>query len=231
MRWFALIIALAGCMTMTNDIKANPPPAYGGYEAGWGMNPTNWEQAGGSFTSGLLLYDPTGASPGWVCGWNPVQALTPPAITLELWVEMNMVCTYEHTSYQWHRLGNQGEWIIFVIQGTTSSNNGLFARLVPQNDPLTYLKFREDIFGNPGGSWLDRQLSWCARWGDGLVYGQNVQWGWTYIFPDPVSGALSMGPIPDCDHWFEFKGCFRVPYHQADGYYSLTFGSTLEPAL
>ena len=107
LRLFASILILTSVAVMAN---ATPPPAHGGYQSGWGMNPTNWENESGSF-SAMGLYDPnyTGGGASWVVGWNPTAYINYAPITLELWIEMYMLLTYEYTSYQWHRLGNSGE--------------------------------------------------------------------------------------------------------------------------
>lgn len=205
---------------------STPPPAQGGYQAGWGMNPTNWQKTTGSF-SAWGIYDPVGGSGGdpWVVDYSfpggvPVY-IDYADITLELWVEMYALQTYEYTSYQWHRLGDNAETITFVIQGILKSNNGQYVSLMRGAEDLTHLYFREDIFGRTGPDYgTDIPISWEGRWGEGTVYGSSVQWGWEPLTPDG-EGDLNIGPIPSCDHWFQFKGSFSLDYHVDDGYYSL----------
>lgn len=214
---------------------ANPPPAYGGYNAGWGMNPNNWQTTTGSFNSGTVIYDPLGPLGGnsWVVGYNaglPIYLVYTP-ITMELWVEMYMIQTYQYTSYQWHRIGNTPEHICFYIQGTVESNNGQYVSLTADGvDPLTALKFRENIFGNttPGPTCGDIPITWRTRWGTGLTYGADIVQDWAMDTPDPDVTLL----IPDpCNHWYQFEGCFDLAYHVCDGYYSLTSAGCPAPVM
>jgi hypothetical protein len=213
-------------------VNATPPPANGGYLPGWGMNPTNWNNYSGSFTA-WGIYDPlVGGGNGWVVGYGignaPIYIQYAP-ITLELWIEMYALQTYHYTSYQWHRLGNAAEHICFTIEGLVQSNNGQYVSLVRGQQDLTNLWFIHDIFDRTGiqyGSNLP--LTWMGRWGRGLIYGSEVQWGWELLTPGPDLTMLIGEP---CDHWFQFEGCFDIPYHQADGYYNLTMAGCPAPEL
>ena len=219
-----------------------PPPAQGGYQGGWGMNPTNWEASSGSF-SAWGLYNPSyvGGGDAWIVDWtdplNPVYIEYAP-ITLELWIELYCLQTYQYTSYQWHRLGNLEETICFSITGSAQSNSPLYAGLTRQEQDLTNLYFIEDIFGRttagsfpPGYPYqtADIPISWRARWGRGLAVGENIQWGWETVVPDPDDLMVTI--TEPCDHWFEFEGCFTIPYHQPDGYYMLTMGGCPGPGM
>ena len=86
-------------------VNAAPPPAppYGEGGADWGMTWYDWDNHTGSWSSGLALYDPNApelAGYGWVVTWNPTAYINYAPITLELWIEMYMLLTYEYTSYQ-----------------------------------------------------------------------------------------------------------------------------------
>ncbi len=225
-----LILALMLVTLVVFVANATPPPAQGGYLPGWGMNPTNWQTATGSFSS-WGLYDPLygGAGAAWVVGWLPTVYITYAPITLELWIEMYCLQTYHYTSYQWHRLGNLAETISFVIEGTIQTNNGQYVQLMQGTQALTNLWFVHNIFG--GNSPIPAPnipITWQGRWGLGLVYGANTLWGWQTLTPDPDLTML----IPDpCDHWFQFEGTFVIPYHQPDGYYSLTMAGCPAPVM
>ena len=204
----------------------NPPPAYGGYQAGWGMNPNDWDNHTGSF-SAWGLWNPVASGPqgaDWVVGYDwpggaPVY-IDYTDITLELWIEMYALQTYEYTSYQWHRVGDNAETITFYVQGLLKSNSGQYVSLMRGTEDLGYLYFREDIFGRVGATYgSDIPITWRARWGNGLAYGQYVQEDWQTLTPG--TGDLDIGPIPSCDHWFQFEGSFHLAYHVNDGYYSL----------
>jgi hypothetical protein len=224
------VIAFAG-----TAFAQTVPPAHGGYSAGWGLNPNNWNNYTGSYNSGLALYDPLGAGAG--AGWNVFPSGNPivyDPITLELWIEMYMIQTYYYTSYQWHRLGNAAETVTFTIDGTVMSNNGQYIQLIAGTDPMTHLYWRHNIFGGGtmgvGGSnnARDIPISWEYRWGDGLTIGSSQIVGWTSYTPDPDITFL----IEDaCDHWYQFRGSFDLVYHEADGYYSLTLAGCPAPTL
>ena len=214
----ASILILASVAVMAN---ATPPPAHGGYQPGWGMNPTNWETLTGSF-SAWGLYDPnyTGGGASWVVGWNPTAYINYAPITLELWIEMNMLLTYEYTSYQWHRLGDAAETISFTIDGTISSNDAQIVLMAPEPGwDLAYLHFQENIFGGSSTTRDQIPIIWEIRWGEGLVIGENIVEDWRY--PQFMCGNMMIGCIPACDHWFQFRGTFSLNYHEGDGYYKL----------
>jgi hypothetical protein len=219
-----------------------PPPAHGVYQGGWGMNPTNWDAASGSF-SAWGLYDPLHGGDGdaWVVDWtdpNNLIYIDYAPITLELWIELYCMQTYHYTSYQWHRLGNQEETICFTVTGSAQCNNAVYCALTKKNQDLTHIYFVEDIFGRTNYGPLppsypnptaDIPIAWQARWGRGLMVGENVQWGWNTVVPDPDDLRISINE--PCDHWFEFEGCFTIPYHQPDGYYMLEMGGCPGPEL
>ena len=224
---------------------AVPPPPQGDHPAGWGMNPTVWELRSSSFTE-WGIYDPLENGSGAGAYSQGVQlAQEPPEkqqlryrnlnprypahrpvnsapIFLELWIESYMLLTYECTGYQWHRLGDANETIVFLVQGTTQSNTEIQVTLMPGTDPLTHIKFVEDIYGRGDPQFgSDLEINWRARWGSGLLPGENVQWGWQIVTPESGTGVLGLSQIPPCDHWFQFEGSFEIPYHQPDGYYRL----------
>ena len=229
-RLFAILITLAFAEVTAN---ATPPPAQGGYQAGWGMNPTNWQSQSGSF-SAWGLYDPnhTGGGASWVVGWNPTTYITYAPITLELWIEMNMLLTYQYTSYQWHRLGNAAETITFSIDGTISSNDAQVVGMSPVSGyNLSYLQFQHNIFGGSSTTRTQIPITWLVRWGEGLVIGQNIVQPWTNPYWFCGAMLLSNSGIPLCDHWFQFQGTFSLVYHEADGYYKLEIASCPYPEI
>lgn len=220
---------------------AIPPPPHGGYNGGWGMNPTMWNAVSGSFYA-WGLYDPnfTGCD-GWVVNWDPMEYIEYSPISLQLWIEMYAITTYHYTSYQWHRLGNQEECIEFIIEGAVQSNNAQRVAIKEINTPLTHLFFIEDIFGNPSPGLLppgypnpnaDIPITWYGRWGRGLEYGENQVYPagqeWLELC---VPACLTMLITEPCDHWFQYKGEFCIPYHQPDGYYRLEMAGCPEPIL
>jgi hypothetical protein len=232
-----LIIAFAIMFAFAVGAQAsalNPPPAQGGYLAGWGMNPNNWDATSGSYTA-WGIYNPlyVGGGAAWVVGYgvgNVPIYITYAPITLQLWIEMYCLQTYHYTSYQWHRLGNLQENICFIVEGTIQSNNGQFISLTRGTEDLDKLYFRENIFGgaSPGPPAPNLALLWQGTWGNGLVYGVTPVWGPNPITPNPNVTMLIDVP---CDHWFQFQGCFTIPYHQPDGYYSLTMAGCPAPLL
>jgi hypothetical protein len=227
----ALLALSIPCLVYADALY--PPPAHGAYGAGWGMNPTNWSETSGSFYAwGLYdpLHDPQGGD-AWVVGWDPVTYIDYADITLELWIEMYSMQTYHYTSYQWHRLGDAEETINFCIEGLIQSNNGQYISLMYAGEDLNYLHFVEDIFGRTGPDYgTDIPIVWDAAYGTGDVYGTNILWeGFSLQFGP--EDDVTIGPIPACDHWFQFCGEFYLPYHIDDGYYSLLMGGCPAPEM
>jgi hypothetical protein len=226
-----LIASIMAICLVAFAAQATPPPAYGGYGPGWGMEPFTWQTTSGTFSS-WGLYDPNyvGGGDAWVVAWNPTTYITYAPITLELWIEMYCLQTYQYTSYKWHRLGDQLESVCFTIDGTIQSNNGQYISLTKGTDALDHLWFRQNIFGgNTPSPAPDIPIAWRARWGDGLVVGTGVRWGWDSVDPDPDDITILIDE--PCDHWFQFEGCFEIAYHQPDGYYSLTMAGCPSPVM
>ncbi|MBD3233000.1 MAG: hypothetical protein GF315_04685 [candidate division Zixibacteria bacterium] len=232
-----LILLIGIFLIIPMTANATPPPAHGAYQGGWGMNPNNWQTTTGSF-SAWGLYDPDGGGggAGWIVDWsdpNNPGYIDYEEITLELWIEMYSLQTYHYTSYQWHRLGDEEEEICFIIEGLIQSNNGQYIQLMKGDDPLDYLYFRENVLGGSSSDARDIPISWSGRWGTGTEYEQNFYWpddqgNWAPLTPDP---DLTLEPVPACDHWFQFQGCFTLLYHEADGYYSLTMSGCPAPVM
>lgn len=222
-------------VVMTIVANAIPPPPHGGYPGEWGLNPNNWSTATGSYASQFALRDPLaiGADQYWIIGWGPPLTYLDngPPITMQLWIEMNMVCTYHYTSYQWHRLGDAAETITFTIDGTVSSNEDQYVLLTsePGWDP-SYLHFQENIgVGDDNNARQQIPISWRGRWGEGLVIGENIVEDWSPLMW--FCGIMILDRFPPCDHWFQFEGSFDLLYHEADGYYKLVLGGCPTPEL
>lgn len=230
--FLAAIMALVWSGTSFGAGSTPVPPANGAYVAGWGMNPTDWQTATGTYNSGLALYDPDGlgGGAGWLTGWNAYTYISYAPITLELWIEMYMIQTYHYTSYQWHRLGNHAETIIFTIDGTVSSNEGCWVLCTkdPSWDP-NYMTFVHNIGVGDDRNARDIPLTWRGRWGDGHIIGDNVVLTWTGL--DWVGDELILAEVEACDTWFQFEGSFDIEYHEADGYYYCALAGCPAPTL
>ena len=72
-----LVLAVMMVAMIALVANATPPPAHGGYNAGWGMNPNAWDSQSGSFYA-WGLYDPLGGGGGapWVVSWLPEVYIT-----------------------------------------------------------------------------------------------------------------------------------------------------------
>ncbi len=222
---FVALFAISGLAVTA--VQADPPPAYGIYGAGWGENPNNWDRATGSFNSGLCLWNPTDGD--YVNNFNydgmgGHQIISYAPILIELWVELHMIETYAHTHYEFHRIGNADETVEFIIEGTVRSNQTNWVGLTPGADGFEELVFRGGMYGGGG----DIPLTWYGRYGDGLVPGAGNP-AWTE-FMNPDDDGIGF-VIAKCDHWFQFKGEFFLPYHIDDGYYSLEIAGCPVPEL
>jgi hypothetical protein len=217
-----------------------PSPGPNDENGGWGNSCIEWDDCEGSFETNqgdtlfFVIYDPINDQ--WeYCGTNP---LVYAEIKLHLWVEMYMYLYYEYTTYKWHRLGMtvNGEEVCFIIQGLIRSNSAQNVGLIEDEDDLGFLHFRGSIFGDPGdyeANDPNLPITWSGRYGAGSTYGDNVIMGWTEIDPEILGDVRGvwLPPIGKCDHWFQFRGCFFIPYHIDDGYYSLTIGGCPTPVL
>jgi len=223
-----LLILFAGSM-----FGQTAPPAYGNYGPGWGMTPFKWTRTTGNF-SAWGIYDPsyTGGGDALIVGYDanydPIY-IDYADISLQLWIEMYSYQYYEHTSYQWHRLGDEAENITFFINGLLQSNNGQYVILTRDSEDLDRLHFQEDVLGRDIGEDID--ITWDGRWGTGSTYGAGVVQGWTILEPNENDGNIQMLINEPCDHWFQFRGRFTLPYHIDDGYYSLTMAGCPRPQL
>ncbi|MCB2213420.1 hypothetical protein KQI52_14995 [bacterium] len=221
---FAVLFAISGLAVTA--VQATEPPAYGVWGAGWGNNPNNWDRATGSYNSGLSLYnDDLG---DYVHNFDPTDGsydvISYAPINIELWIELHMIETYAHTHYEFHRIGNADETVEFIIEGTVKSNQTNWVGLTAGADGFEFLQFRHGMYG--GGA--DIPLTWMGRYGDGLTPGAGNP-AWT-TFVDPDDNGIGF-TIAKCDHWFQFKGQFELPYHIDDGYYSLEIAGCPVPEL
>lgn len=229
--FFLTILIAAIVFAGTAFAQVPAPPAHGAYPTGWGLNPNNWNSYTGSYNSGLALYDPTGVLGG--LGWHVFPGGAPivyAPITLELWIEMYMMQTYWNTQYQWHRLGDAAETITFTIDGTVSSNEGLWVLCTKASGvDGNLLKFQGNIGVGDNNNMRDIPISWRGRWGMTHTIGTNIMMPWTAL---TWSGdELILDELDACDTWFQFEGEFDLLYHEADGYYSLELTGCPAPSL
>ena len=231
-----ILLAVILAVAPATSVLADAPPAHGNYHLGWGMNPTNWNSYTGNWTSPLALYNPLGPHGGggnWVVGYDgnydPLY-IDYADITLELWIEMSMIQFYQNTSYKWHRLGRGGETITFVIQGWTKSNEGCWVSLIGGSEAIDSLHFQHNIgVGDDRNMRATIPIAWRGRWGDGLVYGNNIQLHWTAL---TVTGNdIDLAELNATECWYEFEGSFTLVDYEADGYYNLVMDGCPSPGL
>jgi hypothetical protein len=234
MKHLILAVMMIAMLALVANAQVPEPPANGTYSGGWGMNPNDWETTTGSYNSGIALYKLDPAHPagnGWLVGWDPLVYIDYAPITFELWIEMYMIQTYHYTSYQWHRIGNHAENICALIQGTVKSNEGCWVLCTCDplvNDP-NYLTFQGNMGAGDDRNARDIPVTWEGRWGLGLDYGVDPQMPWTQL--TWADGELILDELTACDRWFEFRMCFDLLYHEADGYYSLEITGCPAPTL
>jgi hypothetical protein len=228
MRKLSFILIVIAALAFTAN--ATPPPAYGNYLGGWGNTPCNWTNITGSWGFWGIYQAGYGSLPceGWnvsgMCNPDPVF-VDYPSITVELWVEMYAHFYIENLVYQYHRLGNSAETIYFVISGWIKSNSPQQILLgCAAGEYLDFLYFRHDAAGNTGSAYgSDLPITWESQ------YTQTPgQWpGYSTIGLNNCGGVDI--EVPKCDTWFKFRGCFDLPYHVDDGYYSLTMNVGVSP--
>ena len=220
---FALILIAALAFTAS----ATAPPAYDIYPGGWGLTPCPWTNIYGSF-SFWGIFDPDPLCYTWnVSGYcNPgLVEIQWPTLTFELWVEMYAEFYLANTVYQWHRLGNSAETICFTIGGWIKSNSPQYILLgCDGGETVGFMYFREDIDGNLGSAYgSDLPITWEGRvW----PYGTTPP---SYLPLEITTCGGIYLEVPKCDNEFQFKGCFYLPYHVDDGYYSMTMSTLVTP--
>jgi hypothetical protein len=174
-----------------------------------------------------------GGGGGWVVGgWgvgNTLQYITYDPITIELWIELYALQSYQFTSYQFHRIGDTHENLCWIITGTISQNHNSWIQLM-HGDDMHFLHFQEGVVApNVDDPPVNLPITWETRYGNGLVPDQNILVDWV---PAPWSSPDDIGyRIPRCDHWFEFRGCIGDIYHVHDGYYNLHLAGCPAPEL
>ena len=237
LRKLSLVIIVIAAANMA---FAMPPPNstyIEGYNDGWGMCPVDWEDATGGYGPIFGLWDPIAMD--WAVNWDDplnIEYITYDNITLQLWVELFCITSYQYTSYVWHRVPHgevpgEGEEICFSITGTVASNSAVIVALKFLDMDLGFLHFMEGVMYQYGD---DLPIEWSYRWGEGVVFGENQMY--------PNEGLAPYGPVGygediffyicmPCDHWFEFVGCFYIPYHCPSGYYYLEMGGCPIPEL
>jgi len=223
-----LVILLVGMLAIPAMAQVPEPPANGGLPGGWGNNPNNWSLVTDEFCD-------------WTKGiWNPVDGSWTicygetmcQEITVELWIELFASMTIYDLVHQIHTISDVRDYREFCgyIRGYTASNHPLDILLEPgMGQSLGFLEFQHSVLDGHFVAPRDIPLSWWVAYGYGDV-GQA---------PDP--GAANYRPIGEgddfdidesytmpyiespCDWWWYFKFCFRVYYHEDDGYYVLWF--------
>lgn len=230
-----LVLALIVVAMVVLVANAAPPPDHG-YGGGWGTDPTTWADSSGSFYA-WGLWDPSylGVDRWRVFSYDPAQnpsgygtQIVYANISLNLWLELVGIQTYQYTNYQWHfaDLPVGGRDVDFIISGTIRCNENTQCSLTMQGGiPLGALNYVEGQFNN--GTTIP--LTWSGRWGDGIEWSiQPLTPPWTAITYSGGDLVLPYIFLP-CDHWFQFKGHFNLAYHTQDGHYQLVMGGCPAP--
>ncbi len=237
---FALLIV---GLLIAGPALAGPPPAYGGYPAGWGNNPTEWQRSFGTcykwaLFSPIECHPPEGEWNVFVEG-DLVGHDYCCEITIEMWIELYALMTYDYTAWMFHRLGDEAETVNGFITGTMQSNHPQCMNLVPgMGFNLNYLQFAHNVWGHREDI-DDIPLNWGYVWGSGLDYPDGYaddpayrdDGGIYYPIEPDNEGILSFCIDVECDHWFIWWFWFYLPYHVDDGYYYLLFAGCPVPLL
>ena len=230
-----LILVVMMVALITGSAVAGPPPAWDGYQGGWGMCHFDWDRVMGPAYRGWALWVPD--DPGYWQYYSPdCYAIDPPPcdLTLQLWIERYHLMTYEFTTYQWHRKGDgkpdvdenglPGERVDFYFGGLVSSNCCVMLNITQKvgGGTVDKLHFMHDVNGNPNPTIPvpDIPLNWKVAVGEGTALPDPYE---PYYGRPDVEGPGGLGYMIcfPCDHWFWWWGWFWIPYHVGAGYWEL----------
>jgi len=230
-----VIIAVMVVATIAFVANAGAPPG------GWGVDFNNWETYSNPYNTGHTLWDSNTDS------WHSYEfghfGTSYPAFTVDFYNEMSLIETLDWTNAVVHRTGNVWDApdspaeTIEIVTGTVRSNHKLYIGV--ENDPaqsatfpdLAHLFFMNNATGGtstPPESDID--VTWYYRYGPGLevnpAYGWRTDWISAYSGPEDY-----LFFIEPCDHWFQLRLVFVVPYHWDDGHWAMAGFGCPKPQL
>jgi len=179
------------------------------HTAGWGLNNVTFAlpEQEGNFSSGELLWFPTGNATGH---FNVAGTPTPvvwPQLAIEVWVELECAFSWDQTEYDVHLVSFYQPFDL-CFTGHSSCNS-------PVQFFMTNLN-GVDLFNLPlQGDVPDGDVDFPA----------HIPITWTYstayIPSSPLIPTVGF-PVALCDQTFQICAHLTPVYHQLDGYYAWT---------
>jgi hypothetical protein len=233
-----LVILLVGLFAAPAMAQVPEPPAEpgGNLPGGWGNNPNNWSHVTDEFcpvTKGV--WDPE--TDEWVIceGGNTMCQM----VVVELWIELFASMTMFNMFHEIHTISDVRDYREYCgyILGYTSANHELDIVVTPgPGQSLGFLTFMHSVIDGQGDyqdypqNGRDIALDWylaCDQLGLGQQPPAPDQANYNFIgggrdFDVDQSYVMECIESP-CDWYWYFKFCFRVYYHEDDGYYVLDF--------
>jgi len=217
---FMTVISVTGIFAQWTPHSATPPIFSDGTANGkWGKDCTTWESYQGTYES-LVIWDPE-LGDYRIC--TEPLAVNWPELTIDVYIELSSRVHWNPLNYILHKfethLGNTNDNRTVTFGGWIKSNEKSCVQLLNSGDydlfKLTkkYTQFNNHNLNSLG--YTDIPITWQCRWGNGTDVVEST--AWTDI---PNGGPIMISPIPPCDHWFQFRASFTLPYHVDDGWYA-----------
>jgi hypothetical protein len=220
-----LVIALMVLAAFAFVANAGAPPG------GWGADFSNWITYSGAYYSGHTLWNSTQGK------WNSYEygffSTAWPPFSINLYNEMSMIETMDWSNAVIHRTGNvwddpdsPTEHICLTITGTIRSNHALLVGIETGNATYPWidqLYFVNNALGGTHSVNPEQAIpvTWSYNYGDGLVVPSPQNDFYTSWDPQYNSHDYKLVRIPACDHWFQVRACFDLPYHFDDGHWTM----------